>query len=621
MIQVRFRFGDLTKCITLTLNAYFEYQVPWRSYSVHLHLGEELSAASALHIGRPDHSTESYIRIADMNSFLSLIPRGLQYVAQDILKETLEQPGYELQLNVRGERQHQKAIDVPTLTTTLRANIRNGRKYRSRECIESTCLRPAGVVKVDSRDVAIGYECYGDDGSSEQMGHHGCMKTRLIWSEPGQLRGMVWLEFVTNAPVDLVLSIRILGPLLVLVNIWDDEENLVDSKQSLEVTTKALRTILKKRNDYSFEKALMTWQECRHCSPRMSLQNPTEDNALEGAPGSLRYRLSCLRDDSKKFSYSREELLTGILDSVIPSNECTSTWSVDLKNFDLEVVLLLRCNALAIGFSAHNYPLHSAKSFAAGVMPSDLSPPYLSGQLLSDIVRLRPSTAQLLLRLANLQFGDVLLDPCAGIGTIPLETMLPGNIPVVAIGGDIELSPCSRIHSIAARYQALARHVQRTNHSSSKSVVAELLGLDAGYLPFRAESVDVVVSDLPFGQQCLSSAKLDGLIPLLIGELSRIVRRNTGRMVLLCGNHIPVLNALRECNERTNSKIWQLPCTAVLPVNIGGFLAWIVRVHRGSSESVRLKRHVDRVRKIVKKRVMILAPPNNSELQRGRPSL
>jgi SAM-dependent methyltransferase len=223
----------------------------------------------------------------------------------------------------------------------------------------------------------------------------------------------------------------------------------------------------------------------------------------------------------------------------------------------------------------------------------------------------------------------VLLDPCAGIGTIPMETMfLPKfsrHQPALALGGDLVLGPCG-MASLATTYEKAARRVA-ADLASGKTITAEnLLAWDASHLPIRSGSVDVIVSDLPFGHSCLSSKKLSQLLPVLMSELARVLRPGLGRMVLLCGYYLPILEELRRTNEssaytiinasNTNDTfakrthiaattatsallpIWTLPCQAVFPVNIGGHLAWVIQVRRGMGTARSISRQVERVRKM-----------------------
>ena len=136
--------------------------------------------------------------------------------------------------------------------------------------------------------------------------------------------------------------------------------------------------------------------------------------------------------------------------------------------------------------------------------------------------------------------------------------------------------------------------------------IPDLLAWDATHLPIRTAAIDVVVTDLPFGQFCMSAVKLDAFLPLLLAEMARVIRPCTGRMVLLCGSYIGILRSLIYANEclASNSQelIWELPCTAVFPVNIGGNLAWVVHVRRSCGQPKSLPDQRDKVRKLIQKR-------------------
>lgn len=183
-----------------------------------------------------------------------------------------------------------------------------------------------------------------------------------------------------------------------------------------------------------------------------------------------------------------------------------------------------------------------------------------------------------------------MLDPCAGIGTIPLEA--PEG--VVGLGGDLILNSDS-CRPLAADY---TKKMKRHNGSCR----ANLLACDAAMLPLRDACVDAMFSDLPFGQQCLSSAKLGGLLPLILGEVSRVLRPG-GTMLLLCGDYKLILGALTKLNSlQPDGIVWSLPCEAAFPVNIGGLVAWVVKVKRGPADVIPVSNHNERVRKLVSKR-------------------
>jgi hypothetical protein len=335
---------------------------------------------------------------------------------------------------------------------------------------------------------------------------------------------------------------------------------------------------LDQQYDEFFETAVDLWKA--HALTSWPLSHDQRQCIQDGA---IKIRASCIRGQSKKlFDYSREDFLKGIVDTVIPKS---FKWKVDLNNYHVEVVILvLSPTSLAIGLALRPYQLLGANCFHKNSIPPDVSSPYITGRTLSGVLRLRPTTASILLELAKLEPGDIVVDPCVGIGTIPLQI----SKHAVGLGGDLVLVPNS-FAGVASRY--VKQHDAKFRKSGN------LIGWDASWLPLRSCSIDVIVSDLPFGHTCLSSAKLGTLLPVVLGEMARVLRPNTGRAVLLCGAFAGIVQALETLNQASPNN-WVLPCESVFPVNIGGILAWVVIVTRGNGDGTRLQTHQTRVQKI-----------------------
>ena len=104
-----------------------------------------------------------------------------------------------------------------------------------------------------------------------------------------------------------------------------------------------------------------------------------------------------------------------------------------------------------------------------------------------------------------------------------------------------------------------------------------LVAWDATMLPVRASSIDCVISDLPFGQQCLSLSSLNQILPLIFSECARVLQPGRGRMILLCGGGP---KNIFSCINRLSGEYFKRPASSVLPVSVGGLLAWIIRVDR-----------------------------------------
>lgn len=149
---------------------------------------------------------------------------------------------------------------------------------------------------------------------------------------------------------------------------------------------------------------------------------------------------------------------------------------------------------------------------------------------------------------------------------------------------------------IATAYSKLARDYQKENDYIG---VSDLISWDASLLPIRDGSVDVIMSDLPFGVKCLSSKKLKLLLPLLFAECGRCLRPG-GRMTLLCGSFLGILEALQELSENGTS-MFESP-SSIIPVNIGGLSAWILQISRTRSKAIPVANKQRRIFKMIKGR-------------------
>lgn len=127
-----------------------------------------------------------------------------------------------------------------------------------------------------------------------------------------------------------------------------------------------------------------------------------------------------------------------------------------------------------------------------------------------------PAVAAGVLRLAKLRPGMRLLDPCGGVGTIPIVDALvrPGSGLVVDLSTEsIELAQ-NNIRSFSLEDRVFAE-----------------VG-DATDLDLADGCVDRVVSDVPFGKKIGSTKANDTLYPGLVAELARVLA-DDGRAILI----------------------------------------------------------------------------------------
>lgn len=513
------------------------------------------------------------------------------------------------------------------------------RKIEFEERIASTWLPPGcsvGSVEVLSsgQHVSIGYF---DDDNSEYI---------PSWSCTGQTTGSVWMQLETNderISQSVVTPSRSMGPLVALVSVQNDNQCLEASaapgdgdddplshyrnyqQHSLdEMTDEIGRHISSNPKLFSkqFDRAMHIWKGCvdRTWKDRLATRD------YEGLVGrirdnTLRFRLSCMRVEpaavpssisrkrkkkfesiSDLFSYSRVELCQSIMEKhgpkLVPDfyseGNGKGSWTVDLHNFDIELVVFLvppdirsKHGKLAFGISLCPHSFLSSIPFGSGRIPSDVTMPCLGGEIISQgVVRLRPSTAHILLQMANLQPYDIVMDPCAGVGTIPVEaeyyqnsfetSLSCGNTnhpsKFLGIGGDVVLNN--------PKYTTIAGIMENAKTTKQHIGSSLLVAWDASHLPVRTASIDVTASDLPFGQQCLSANELNRLLPLIFLECARVLRPNTGRMVMLAGGSpIGIIANI----EKLSKKYWKQPIPRVTPISIGGILAWIIVVVRNET--------------------------------------
>jgi len=135
---------------------------------------------------------------------------------------------------------------------------------------------------------------------------------------------------------------------------------------------------------------------------------------------------------------------------------------------------------------------------------------------------LRPTLAAAMVFLSRPRPGDRFCDPMCGAGTILAERALAGSYRQL-LGGDLD--PLA----VQASMANLAPWC-RSSPSAGGGCVLNLW--DARSLPVRTGSLDVIVSNLPFGEQIGSHQENPALYRRFLSEAGRTLRPG-GRAVLL----------------------------------------------------------------------------------------
>jgi hypothetical protein len=638
-------------------------------------------------------------------SYLALIPRGLQHVVSDIVRQQLNNK-YEFRIELLSTPEMEASKIIPRVTQKIVDHQekqiqrkKNSKKSGDRVAlpddenrtsrIQDYFAQTVGSVVVDTSQIAPPLpnsrnedECDNKQPTAlkpkQQMhinlGYNA--QQQLIWNCAGQLTGSVWYQLDTTAPAHVVgTQLRCFGPLLALIactgssktSTNSSPDNVNDTTGTTRPITANLRlgpldTLSEAKKDLedwigrsnygtAFERALQVWYD--HTQVCWPSYRPDNNNNKDENPfkltnlsnryetGKLSFRLSCVRDSSslttkQTYLYTRQELLeTALAWGMVPAHPYQETWTVNLTQYDVEVVLLMQDTLVAVGLALRPYQMVGGRCFSNGAIPPDISAPYVGGDALKGVVRLRPTTAHMLLHLAQVQTGEIVLDPCAGIGTIPLEVETPYECgsstsssvpsetgimtgtttesttpcygPAISLGGDLVLNNAS-IAAVAQAMVACTRPIPPFKRPMP--FPSFLAAWDAAHLPLRTGSVDVIVSDLPFGKQCLSVNALAVLLPLMVSEMARVLAPSSSssssssmssspsRIVILCGSYELLLQSLEATPD-----YWCVPCRAIFPVSIGGLLAWIVQVERTATPfSTGVHNHLGRVRKMTAKR-------------------
>ena len=272
--------------------------------------------------GEASHSSEDDNLFIDfLDSYLALVPRGLELVACEWLRDKLS-PHWRVETSLLEESDAGNKHDWTE---------RLPKRRRNDLLVSQCCRQPVGTIPQQPHDVSFGYR--GDDHHSTDVSTTG-----------GRQQGMVWLHLQTNAPHRLVASLRVLGPILSTAGFF--AVDLSDrSAQSLStIPNKLSRQVNKGYND-SFLKALKLWKDFALASWDMTCKErdkfhakvsgiTAESKSLEDP---LLYRLSCVRTDSKRYKYSRSDFLATVADCILPAAASPQQWKVNLTKYDVSV--------------------------------------------------------------------------------------------------------------------------------------------------------------------------------------------------------------------------------------------------------------------------------------------
>eukprot|EP00092_Neocalanus_flemingeri_P029486 GFUD01032016.1.p1 GENE.GFUD01032016.1~~GFUD01032016.1.p1 ORF type:complete len:417 (+),score=115.55 GFUD01032016.1:37-1287(+) len=341
-----------------------------------------------------------------------------------------------------------------------------------------------------------------------------------------------------------VLKLRIVNTVWVMVGHTPDIEYPGTEEEQLV----KLQDFADKNLDW--DKGLEVWRTVTGFQGEMY---PTElvDMRQEGEVGNesspkmaklspLTFRCTCYRSGTNHEFRSTEvqKLVGGRVQEKF-------NWPVSCKKYDLEFVMNCDVKQVYCCINLTNISLFNRTVTYFG--PCTLRPPISAS----------------LVMLAKLQVGEVVLDPMCGGGTISLEGCQMG--PQYHIGGEIHSMAINRSKD---NYLAL-----KSKNNLPSQPPADFFQWDCLVPCLRDNSVDVIITDLPFGKRSGSKADNRVLYPRTLLSMARVVRPNTGRAVLLTQDKRSMFVCFKQVE-----KYWKH--TKQISTNIGGLTALVFLISR-----------------------------------------
>ncbi|KAF6022950.1 THUMPD3 [Bugula neritina] len=223
-------------------------------------------------------------------------------------------------------------------------------------------------------------------------------------------------------------------------------------------------------------------------------------------------------------------------------------WNVNLKDFDLEVVIRITDNEVTFGIALTKVSLYHRNV-------SEFSRTTLKANICAG-----------LLRLADIQPNEIVVDPMCGSGNVIVEGALT-HPHSFCLAGDIqEYCVGSSIANI------LAVNSKRQEQGLPQ-LNAGVIQWDATNLPLVTDSVDVIVTDLPYGKRMGNKVDNRKLYPMFLTEAARVTRPQSSRAV--------ILTADRKCMNTVLPQVrkwWSMPRTTI--INHGGIRSCIYLLRR-----------------------------------------
>ncbi|XP_077385924.1 tRNA (guanine(6)-N(2))-methyltransferase THUMP3 [Festucalex cinctus] len=274
-------------------------------------------------------------------------------------------------------------------------------------------------------------------------------------------------------------------------------------------------------------------------------ETSTQDSE-EAAPEAkiMKFRVTCNRAGDKH-SFSSNEAARDFGGAVQEFFQ----WKADMTKFDIEVLLNIHNTEVVIGIALTEESLHRRNISHFG--PTTL----------------RSTLCYGMLRLCKPQPSDIVLDPMCGTGAIPLEGALEFPTSFYISGDNNDMAVNRTVNNVC--------HIQKrkAGKGSAPGLPIDTVRWDLCSLPMRTSSVDIIITDMPFGKRMGSRKKNWDLYPSCLREMARVCKPASGKAVLLTQDKKCFSKALFRMGGlwRKQHTVW---------VNVGGLHAGVFLLRR-----------------------------------------
>ncbi|MEQ8676412.1 MAG: methyltransferase domain-containing protein [Aggregatilineales bacterium] len=194
-----------------------------------------------------------------------------------------------------------------------------------------------------------------------------------------------------------------------------------------------------------------------------------------------------------KRNYTSDEIKLAVAEGITETHGWDYT--PDVRESDLNVRLFILEETAYVGLRLGTHALHER--------------PYKQAQRPGS---LKPTVANAMLQIADLRAGDWLVDPCCGAGTILLEA----THTIQRTGGDND-------------YEAVIATQENADHAGANLNVSQW---DSRSLPLRSNSVDKIVTNLPWGKQITVDDALADFYHATCAEIQRVLKPDGCAVIL-----------------------------------------------------------------------------------------